>query len=120
VFPEKLNTEIEQRMSSDDFRRKTQQQIAKDFSVYGYVFALEFQQELQSIERLKQYVQDSLLYILEKQPSSWHPLLYTIDISETIYLQLATSGSANWMEEFSWLVIRREAQKVFFREQFSK
>ena len=120
MFPEKLNKEIELRIGKEEFRFKTQLQIVKDFSIYGYAFDLAFVQELQSIDNLKRYVTEALMYILEKQPSSWHPLLYTIDISENTYLRLATSGELNWMESFSWLLIRREAQKVFFKEQFSK
>jgi hypothetical protein len=58
--------------------------------------------------------------MVEKKSSSWQPLLYTIDISEKLYIQYATSQSQNWMQLFAWEVIRREAQKVFFREKYSK
>jgi hypothetical protein len=42
-----------------------------------------------------------------------------MDISEKVYLQLATSNDVHWMELFTWIVIRREALKVFLREKYS-
>jgi hypothetical protein len=42
-----------------------------------------------------------------------------MDVSEQTYLQLATSNNPNWLAEFTWIVLRREALKVFFREKYS-
>jgi hypothetical protein len=119
MLPEKNNSELEERINHEQFRFKTQLQLAKDFGVHGFEFAPEFSENAYSIERLVDKVAEALMYMIEKQASSWHPLLYTMDVSEQTYLQLATSKEPNWMEEFTWIVIRREALKVFFREKYS-
>jgi hypothetical protein len=119
MLPEHSNTELEARFDYAPFRLKTQLQLAKDFGVHGFDFAPNFSENACSIEALVDAVAEALMYILEKQASSWHPLLYTMDVSEQTYLQLATSNDANWMEAFTWIVIRREALKVFFREKYS-
>jgi hypothetical protein len=119
MLPEKNQAELEERFDHERFRLKTQLQIAKDFAVHGFDFAPEFSQVAYSIEALVDALAAALMYMIEKQASSWHPLLYTIDVSEQSYLQLATSKESNWMEDFTWVVLRREALKVFFREKYS-
>jgi hypothetical protein len=118
MLPDKLNTEIEAQFNQELFRLKTQQQISKDFGVHGFNFSPSFSEEAYSLEALVDTVAEAMVYLIEKQPTSWHPLLYTMDISEKTYLQLATSNDSNWMEQFTWIVIRREALKVFLREKY--
>lgn len=119
MLPEKNNSELEARFDHEQFRLKTQLQIAKDFGVHGFDFAPEFSQVAYSIEALVDTLAEALMYMIEKQSSRWHPLLYTMDVSEQTYLQLATSNNPNWLAEFTWIVLRREALKVFFREKYS-
>ena len=119
MLPEKNQAELEERFDHEQFRLKTQLQLAKDFGVHGFDFAPEFSQVAYSIEALVDTLAAALMYMIEKQASSWHPLLYTMDVSEQTYLQLATSNNPNWLAEFTWIVLRREALKVFFREKYS-
>ena len=119
MLPENRNTELEARFAHEQFRLKTQLQLVKDFAVHGFDFAPEFSQVAYSIEALVDALAAAMMYMIEKQASSWHPLLYMMDVSEQTYLQLATSNEPNWMEEFTWVVLRREALKVFFREKYS-
>ena len=120
MFPIQFNQELEAHFSNDLFRLKTQRQLAKDFEIHGFSFYPEFCDEVIDIQQLSDTVSEALMYIIEKKASSWQPLLYTIDISENVYVQYATSQEQNWMQLFAWEVIRREAQKVFFREKYSK
>ncbi len=119
MLPDKLNTEIEAQFNQELFRLKTQQQIAKDFGIHGFDFTPSFSVEAYSLDALVDILKEAMIYLIEKQPTSWHPLLYTMDISEKVYLQLATSNDVHWMELFTWIVIRREALKVFLREKYS-
>lgn len=119
MLPETNQLELEERFDHEQFRLKTQLQIAKDFAVHGFDFAPEFSQVAYSIEELVNTLAEALMYMIEKQSSSWHPLLYTMDVSEQSYLQFATSNNPNWLAEFTWIVLRREALKVFFREKYS-
>lgn len=120
MFPIHFNKELEAYFSNELFRLKTQRQIAKDFESHGFSFNPEFCDEVVDIQQLSDKVLEALMYVVEKKASSWQPLLYTIDISEKVYIQYATSQEQNWMQLFGWEVIRREAQKVFFREKYSK
>ncbi len=120
MFPIQFNKELEAHFSNELFRLKTQRQIAKDFESHGFSFNPEFCDEVVDIQQLSDKVLEALMYVVEKKASSWQPLLYTIDISEKVYIQYATSQEQNWMQLFGWEVIRREAQKVFFREKYSK
>lgn len=120
MFPIQFNKELEAHFSNELFRLKTQRQIAKDFESHGFSFNPEFCDEVIDIQQLSDKVLEALMYVVEKKASSWQPLLYTIDISEKVYIQYATSQEQNWMQLFGWEVIRREAQKVFFREKYSK
>jgi hypothetical protein len=120
VFPDQLNKELDAYFDNEQFRLKTQLQIAKDFEVHGFSFETLFCKQVIEIPNLTEQVTEALMYIVEKKSSSWQALLYTIDIPEKKYMQYATSQDGNWMHQFAWEIIRREAQKVFFREKFSK
>jgi len=119
MFPVQFDKELEAHISNELFRLKTQRQIAKDFESHGFSFNPAFCDEVVEIQQLSDTVSEALMYTVEKKASSWQPLLYTIDISEKVYIQYATSQDQNWMQLFVWEVIRREAQKVFFREKYS-
>ena len=120
MFPIQFDKELDAHFSNELFRLKTQRQIAKDFESHGFSFNPAFCDMVVEIQQLSDTVSEALMYMVEKKASSWQPLLYTIDISEKVYIQYATSQSQNWMQLFAWEVIRREAQKVFFREKYSK
>jgi hypothetical protein len=119
MLPEKIDNEIQANFLLENFRLKTQQQISKDFGVHGFNFSPSFSEEAYSLEALVDTVSEAMMYLIEKQSTSWHPLLYTMDIPEQTYLKLATSNDYNWMEQFTCIVIRREALKVFLREKYS-
>jgi hypothetical protein len=118
MLPDKINTEIEAQFNQELFRLKTQQQIVKDFGIHGFDFTPSFSNEAYSLDALVDILTEAMMYLIEKQPTSWHPLLYTMDIPEQTYLKLATSNDSNWMEQFTWIVIRREALKVFLRDKY--
>lgn len=104
--------------SNQDFVLKTQQQLSKDFNQHGFVFEPQFDRECYEIGSLKIAVQEMLLEVMEQQPSKWMPLMYTIDIPEKQYLRFFSGLTTDWVVDFAFLVIKREAQKVFFRENY--
>lgn len=119
MLPEGINTAVEVRLGHEQFRLKTQQQLVKDFAIYGFEFETSFTSESWEADKIVETVSAALMYMIEKDSSNWHPLLYTMDIPEQTYLRLATSGETDWLIAFTWIVIRREAQKVFFREKYA-
>lgn len=110
--------EIEKAFSSADFILKTQCQIAKDFASHGFHFGEDFETEAYETEHLKQAVQLVLSEIIAQNPSKWLPLMYSLDISEKNYVRFFENAHHDWLSDFAMVVIRREAQKVFFREKF--
>ena len=105
-------------LSNQDFVLKTQQQISKDFNQHGFEFEPKFDSEAYEIGKLRIAVQEMLLEVIEKQANKWMPLMYTIDIPEKQYVKFVSDRTSNWIIDFAFLVIKREAQKVFFRESF--
>ena len=106
------------RFDSSDFVLRTQQQIAKDFAQHGFVLGAEFVTVPFPVEHLTEIVRNTLSEIVERHASKWMPLMYTLDISEHSYRHFFTRASTDWLPEFTWIVIRREAQKVFLRDKF--
>ena len=105
-------------LSNHDFVLKTQKQISKDFNQHGFEFEPKFDSEYYEITNLRIAVQQMLLEVIEKQPNKWMPLMYTIDIPEKQYVKFFSGITSDWIIDFAFLVIKREAQKVFFRENF--
>lgn len=105
-------------LSNQDFVLKTQRQISKDFNQHGFEFEPDFDFQAFEIDKLRRCVQEMLLEVNEKQPNKWMPLMYTLDIPEKQYLRFFSGISSDWIVDFAFLVIKREAQKVFFRESF--
>ena len=115
--PSWSDTEIGKAFSSADFVLKTQQQIAKDFGQHGFCFEPDFESVHYDITRLEQTLLFMLSEIIEKHPSKWLPLMYSLDISEKNYVRFFATAQSGWLNDFVLVVIRREAQKVFFREK---
>lgn len=110
------NLQIEHAFDSSEFVLKTQQQIAKDFRQHGFEFEAEFEIAAFDIHELRKVVQNKLAEVIEKAPSKWLPLMYTIDISEHKYVQFFSATTPEWLIEFTDILIKREAQKVFFKQ----
>ena len=103
--------------SSADFVLKTQQQLSRDFSRHGFAFGTDFDMKALEMKMLFEAVYDTLAEIVEKHPSKWLPLMYSLDISEHNYTRFFAGVEVDWLPDFTRIVIRREAQKVFFREK---
>jgi hypothetical protein len=113
----KISDSINQSMNSRDFVLRTQRQIAKDFRQHGFEFKADFETYALTLSKLLEIVQLKLGYIAENQSSKWLPLMYSLDISEKNYVHFFSNADKNWLGDFAMLVIKREAQKVFFREK---
>lgn len=109
--------ELGNALSSRDFVLKTQLQIAKDFGNHGFHFESDFETDPYDFEQLQETIVLILSEIIEKQPSKWLPLMYSLDISEKNYMRFFENAQPGWLADFALVVIKREAQKVFFREK---
>ena len=108
--------------SNTSFRLKTQQQIAKDFAVHGYDFEAAFFENTLPLDTVYELVSEALIYFLENKASSWQALLYTIDFSESEYIETVAKQDTGTdkLRKLTEGIIQREAKKVYFREKYSQ
>lgn len=96
-----------------DFVLKTQQQIAKDFERSGHDIDSRLLDNSFSLEELEDIVALMLSQVFKKGEQTTLQLLYQIDIPQSQFLQLSAEG--NFLNQAAYLIIRREAQKVYLR-----
>ena len=100
-----------------DFTLKTQQQIVKDFGVFGVKFPVEFEKDPFPITELRHLVSEKALEIMESGERQFLQLLYRIDIPENEFLGL--TKNKEFMSKITDRIIYREAYKVYLRSKFS-
>jgi hypothetical protein len=108
--------QLEVRIQNVEFQLKTKAQIAKDFATKGIVFSNDFLKTEQPFETIISELADKLAEVSAMGESALLQLMYTIDLKESSFLQ--TVSQPNFLDELATLVLRREAFKVYLRENF--
>lgn len=108
--------ELQTQFNIPDFVLKTQRQIAKDFAIIGFSFDTSFESEEFDYPKIKSEVQSQIEEVMKLGESNLLQLLYQIDIPQSKFLSIITE--ANFIEQISEMIIRREAYKVFLRSKF--
>ncbi|MEZ4799143.1 MAG: hypothetical protein R2809_05040 [Flavobacteriales bacterium] len=103
IFPENLPG-----ISYKELYEKTWDQIAKDFHPY---ISLEKRPDTLGPQALFDATRDLLTKIMKDSPSDLQAILYRIDLKE--------SQKSNHIEQLTYFIVRREAQKVWLRKSFS-
>ena len=101
----------------DSFVLKTQQQIEKDFAKYGIDFPETFFTEPLSKLEIESILQEKVTAIMKFGETNLLQLLYTIDISEKDFKNLVQSP--DFLPTIAYMILKREAMKVYFREKYS-
>lgn len=109
-----VQTQLEQ---DNDFMLKTQQQIAKDFGVFGVMFSINFETHTCTLDELFQHVSDKTLEVLQTGERQFLQLLYRIDIPENEFLGITTNEK--FMSKITAKIVFREAYKVYLRSKYS-
>jgi hypothetical protein len=105
-----------EKLEDASFRLKTQLQLAKDFGQHGFEFPEHFTNQPCDVSEIERLIQQHLSVILQASVSRWNALLYTIDIPEKTLLNLELSPK-NQLTELTWMIIKREAQKVYLKSR---
>ncbi len=92
------------------------QQINKDFLLAN--IDLDFEPNILP-SSLKYLLHDVIYKLIQEKFADYLNLLYIIDVSEEKVKQLDGSDTLKLSEEVSFLVLQREWQKVWFRNQYS-
>ena len=95
-----------------------QKQIAKDFSPYCSDFPKDFETEIYSIESILSQVKLKLVEIMEVSEQKTLQLLYTIDVAEARFLE--TTIKKDVLSNLADEILKREAQKIYYRIKFSQ
>lgn len=90
------------------------EQLKKDFHPYSTLHeappSLSSQWLFDEVARL-------LSDLLRNHPSSLQPFLYRVDISESqMRRAMQTSSPDTKLDQLTWMILRREAQKVWIRK----
>ena len=110
------DNELKIQFQIKDFVLKTQQQIAKDFYASGLFFEPHFETEEHSYDDILLTISFKLEEIMRLGESKLLQLLYQIDVSQALFLDII--NSPHFISELGELIIKREAYKVYLRSQF--
>lgn len=91
-------------------------QLNKDF-LYANI-ALDFNEDILA-EQLKVDLHNIIFKLIQERFSDYLNLLYIIDVSEEKVKQLDGSNMVKLSEQVTFLVLKREWDKVWLRYQFS-
>ena len=99
-----------------DLYKKLIQQLNKDLALAN--IDLDFDDEVLPTS-LKLILQETIYKLIQEKFTDYLNLLYIIDVSEEKVKQLDGSDTLQMSENVTFLVLKREWQKVWFRNRYS-
>jgi len=99
-----------------DLYKKLIQQLNKDLALANV--DLDFNDEVLPTS-LKLILQETIYKLIQEKFTDYLNLLYIIDVSEEKVRQLDGSDTLQMSENVTFLVLKREWQKVWFRNRYS-
>ena len=91
-------------------------QLNKDF-LYANI-DLDFDPEILPTS-LKLLLHETVYKLIQEKFAEYLNLLYIIDVSEEVIKQLDGSDTLQLVDQVSFLILKREWQKVWFRNEYS-
>lgn len=92
-------------------------QLNKDFQLANVAGSFDFKA---SPAQLKKELYAILLNLITNQYDDYLNLLYRIDVAESELAKLKNDNLVTSIEEITYLVLKREYQKVWFKQNFDK
>lgn len=92
-------------------------QLNKDFQLANVAAGFD---STNSPTELKKQLFAVLLNLITKQYDDYLNLLYRIDVPESELAKLINDNLTDSMEDITYLVLKREYQKVWFKQNFDK
>ncbi|MCE3296722.1 MAG: hypothetical protein K0R65_2436 [Crocinitomicaceae bacterium] len=105
-------------LQEENYRLMLQKQLLKDFTNSGLQLPSEIEHVTFSLTELFDLIREQIILQLEKGERQTLSLMYAVDIPEKTFLKIL--GEADFASVLTRLVIEREAQKIYFRVNFSK
>lgn len=114
-FPETFDNLIDQAQSQELYI-KLIKQLNKDFQ-YANV-PVDFNEDILP-DNLKSQLHEKIYRLINERFSDYLNLLYIIDVPEKQVKQLDGSDAILLSEQVAFLILKREWQKVWFRNKYS-
>jgi hypothetical protein len=108
--------EILEESSNENLYQKLILQLNKDF-LYANI-DLDFDEDILP-SSLKLILHETIYKLIQEKFADYLSLLYIIDVSEEKIKQLDGSDILKFSEQVTFLILKREWQKVWFRNQSS-
>lgn len=113
----KNSIELIQNIQKENLYAQTVQQLNKDFQLANIDKTIEV--SLKPNE-LKEALNEFLLNLFTNHYDSYLNLLYIVDVSEKELRKVSNKILSEMIEEISFLILKREFQKVWLKKRFSK
>jgi hypothetical protein len=90
-------------------------QLGKDFGLANV--AVDFQIDMVP-EELRSILHEKIYYLIMERFSDYLNLLYVIDVPEKAFKEIHVTDVVEVAEQVSFLILKRELQKVWLKERF--
>jgi len=91
-------------------------QLKKDFSLANIPIDLA---DNVTPNKLKTFLHEKIYYLILEKFTDYLNLMYVIDVPERAFKQIQVTDVVEVAEQVSFLVLRRELQKVWLKEKYS-
>ncbi|MDF1518707.1 MAG: hypothetical protein RQ864_13045 [Lutibacter sp.] len=117
MLPAKNTEELLNAIAIEDLYVQLIAQLNKDFQLANVAGSFDFKA---SPAQLKNELFAILLNLINNQYDDYLNLLYRIDVPENELAKLKNDNLTTSIEEITYLVLKREYQKVWFKQNFDK
>lgn len=117
MYPAKNSLELLKSIEVENLYVRLIEQLNKDFQLANVAVSFD---TTNSPVQLKKQLFAVLLNLITNQYDDYLNLLYRIDVPESELAKLLNDNLTSSMEEITYLVLKREYQKVWFKQNFDK
>lgn len=117
MLPAKNTEELLNKIAIENLYVQLIAQLNKDFQLANVAGSFDFKV---SPAQLKKELFAILLNLINNQYDDYLNLLYRIDVPESELAKLKNENLTASIEEITYLVLKREYQKVWFKHNFDK
>jgi len=117
MLPAKNSLELLNSIAIENLYERLIEQLNKDFQLANVALSFDI---TNSPVQLKKRLFEVLLNLITNQYDDYLNLLYRIDVPESELAKLKNDHLTTSIEEIAYLVLKREYQKVWFKQNFEK
>ncbi|WP_281542273.1 hypothetical protein [Maribacter aestuarii] len=96
--------------------QRLHQQLRKDFTLANIAF--DIKSDI-SIDGLKDLLQEKIYLLVMEHFDRYLNLLYVIDISEKAFKEIRVTDAVEVSQQVSFIILKRELEKILTRDSYS-